>query len=113
MRNVNRFQVVRAINYPDRKCMKNSLLKSSSIVIRVMTKLKIETGYLYHIKDEFFDLVNNNGLMINHENGKGRPTYLTILDGEFLWFIPISSKVSKYQEIIDKKIKNMVAAGQF
>ena len=51
-----------------------------------------------------FDKVNDNGLMINHENGKTRPTYFTIKDGEILWFIPLSTKISKYQKIIDKKI---------
>ena len=67
--------------------------------------LKVETGYIYHIKDEFFDLINDNGLMINHENGHSRPTYFTIKDGDILWFIPLSSKVSKYKSIIDKKVE--------
>ena len=30
----------------------------------------IQTGYLYHIKDEFFDIVNDEKLMTNHERGK-------------------------------------------
>ena len=38
--------------------------------------MKIETGYLYHIKDEFFTIINEDGLMINHENGHSRPSYL-------------------------------------
>ena len=67
--------------------------------------MEIRTGYIYHIKDEFFDKINNNGLMINHENGRSRPTYFTIKDKDILWFIPLSSKVSKYRDIIDKKIK--------
>lgn len=67
--------------------------------------MKVKTGYIYHIKDEFFDKINDKGLMINHENGKARPTYFTIKDKDILWFIPLSSKVSKYQPIIDKKIK--------
>ena len=40
--------------------------------------MKVQTGYLYHIKDEFFDKINNKGLMINHENGHSRPSYLAI-----------------------------------
>lgn len=32
--------------------------------------MKIETGYLYHIKDQFFDVVNDERLMQNHEKGK-------------------------------------------
>lgn len=66
--------------------------------------MKIKTGYLYHIKDEYFYHVNDDKLMVNHERGKKRPTYFTIKDGNILWFIPISSKVSKYQKIINNKI---------
>ena len=65
--------------------------------------MEIKTGYLYHIKDEYFDVVNDDSLMQNHERGKKRPTYFTIKDDDILWFIPISSKVDKYQKIIDKK----------
>ena len=43
--------------------------------------------------------------MINHENGRSRPSYLTIIDGKILWFIPLSSKVEKYKSIIERKIK--------
>ncbi len=70
-----------------------------------MMHMDIKTGYLYHIKDEYFDIVNDENLMQNHEKGKKRPTYFTIKDKEILWFIPISSKVEKYQKIIDKKIE--------
>ena len=42
----------------------------------------IQTGYIYHIKDDFFNKVNDSGLMTNHENGHTRPTYLTIKDGD-------------------------------
>ena len=67
--------------------------------------MKVQTGYIYHIKDEFFDKINDKGLMINHENGHSRPTYFTIKDKDILWFIPLSSKVFKYQNIIDKKVE--------
>ena len=67
--------------------------------------MKILTGYIYHIKDEFFDKINDKGLMINHENGHARPTYFTIKDKNILWFIPLSSRISKYKPIIDKKTK--------
>lgn len=50
-------------------------------------------------------MINDKGLMINHENGHARPTYFTIKDKDILWFIPLSSKVYKYKPIIDKKIK--------
>lgn len=67
--------------------------------------MKVQTEYIYHIKDEFFDKINDKGLMINRENGHARPTYFTIKDKDILWFIPLSSKVTKYQPIIDNKIK--------
>ena len=66
--------------------------------------MQVRTGDIYHIKDEFFDKINDKGLMINHENGKARPTYFTIKDKDILWFIPLSSKVDKYQKIIEKKM---------
>lgn len=67
--------------------------------------MEVQTGYLYHIKDEFFDIINNDGLMINHENGHSRPSYLAIKDKDILWFIPLSSKIDKYRSIIEKKKK--------
>ena len=27
--------------------------------------MQVQTGYIYHIKDEFFDKINDKGLMIN------------------------------------------------
>ena len=67
--------------------------------------MKIKTGYLYHIKDEYFDVVNDDNLMTNHERGKKRLTYFTIKDKDILWFIPLSSKVDKYRKIVDNKMK--------
>ena len=67
--------------------------------------MKIQTGYLYHIKDEFFDKINDKKLMINHDNGHSRPSYLAIKDGNILWFIPLSTKIEKYKKEINKKTK--------
>lgn len=67
--------------------------------------MEIKTGYLYHIKDEYFDFVNDENLMQNHEKGKKRPTYFTIRDKDILWFIPVSSKIDKYKKIVDKKVE--------
>lgn len=75
------------------------------ILCMKMIHMEIKTGYLYHIKDEYFDVVDDDSLMQNHEKGKKRPTYFTIKDKDILWFIPISSKVDKYKRIIDKKIE--------
>ena len=40
--------------------------------------MEIKTGYLYHISDEYFDVVDDDSLMQNHEKGKKWPTYFTI-----------------------------------
>ena len=66
--------------------------------------MQIKTGYLYHIKDEYFDVINDKHVLVNHEKGHSRPTYFTVRDKDILWFIPISSKVDKYESIIKKKI---------
>ena len=53
-------------------------------IILGIDDMQVQTGYIYHIKDEFFDKINDKGLMINHENGRPRPTYFTIKDKDIL-----------------------------
>lgn len=67
--------------------------------------MKVKTGYIYHIKDEFFNIVDDENLMTNHERGKKRPTYFTIKDKNILWFIPLSSKVDKYKKVVNNKLR--------
>ena len=69
--------------------------------------MEIKQGYVYHIKEEYFNIVKDNKLMINHEGNSTRPNYfcLQIDNSDILWFIPMSSKVEKYQKIINDKIK--------
>ena len=55
----------------------------------------IEDGKFYFIKDEFFNMFKDYGLMINKENGNKRPCYFCFKDrqnSEIIWFVPISSK---------------------
>ena len=72
--------------------------------------MNIRKGYVYHIKDEYFELVKDKTLMINHEDGKSRPTYFCIKNENtnILWFIPMSSKVEKYRLIRNKKIEKKI-----
>lgn len=67
----------------------------------------LETGYVYHIKDEYFEFAKDEKLMKNHENGNTRPTYFCIknANSKILWFIPMSSKVEKYKKLQEQKIK--------
>lgn len=69
--------------------------------------MKLETGYVYHIKDEYFEHVKDEKLMKNHENGSSRPTYFCVKkeDSTLLWFVPMSSKIEKYRVLMEDKIK--------
>lgn len=70
--------------------------------------MKIEKNFFYFIKDEFFDLVQDDKLLKNKENGNKRPFYYCFKrkeDDNLLWLIPVSSKVEKYKEIYISKIK--------
>lgn len=68
--------------------------------------MEIRQGYSYHIKDEFFDRVQDKYLMSNKENENYRPHFYAIQDKKnqvLYWMIPISSQVEKYKSIIKKK----------
>lgn len=61
-------------------------------------------GHLYFISDAFFEKVNDPFLKINYSKTK-RPHYFAFLDSktDLFWLVPCSSKVEKFQNIIDKK----------
>ena len=71
-------------------------------------RMLLELGYVYHIKNEYFEFVKDDRLMQNHKNGGTRPNYLCIENSnkKLLWFVPMSSKVEKYkkqrQKFLDK-----------
>jgi len=70
----------------------------------------IEDGKFYFIKDEFFDLFKDYGLMVNKENENKRPCYFCFKDRknkEIIWFVPLSTKYEKYKKLYEsKKAKN-------
>ncbi len=61
-----------------------------------------EHGF-YIIKDRFFEKMQDPYLKGN--KGQNRPHYYCIRDSEsgLCWMIPLSSRISKYQKIIEKK----------
>ncbi|MCM1212461.1 MAG: hypothetical protein NC318_12755 [Blautia sp.] len=83
--------------------------------------MDIQQGYSYHIKDEFFNMVQDKYLMSNKENGSYRPHFYAIQDKknqELYWMIPISSQVEKYKVIVEKKKRkygkcNTIIIGKF
>ena len=69
--------------------------------------MEIQAGHFYFIKDEFFEKIKDKELMVNKENGHMRPCYYCFKDNRnngLYWFIPVSSKLEKYQAIYDKKL---------
>ena len=70
----------------------------------------IEDGKFYFIKDEFFDIFKDYGLMENKDGGTKRPCYFCFRDRknkDIIWFVPISTKYDKYKKIYDsKKLKS-------
>lgn len=68
--------------------------------------MKIKSGYLYFISDDFFKLVSDEYLKINYNTTK-RPHYLTFLDKStnLYWVVPCSTKTDKFEQIIEKKKK--------
>ena len=71
-----------------------------------MNQSDIKPGYVYHIKDTYFDVVRDDKLMQNYEGGAYRPTYFCVKDEktELLWVIPMSSRAEKYKAYMQKDI---------
>ena len=64
----------------------------------------VRPGYVYHIKDLYFDTVKDDKLMRNREGGAYRPTYYCLSDEKtkLLWVVPMSGRIEKYSAIIEK-----------
>ncbi len=83
--------------------------------------MDIRVGKSYHIKDEFFTLVNDQKLMENKEGVNYRPHFFFFADLHtegIYWAVPQSTKVAKYRSIIQQKINkygkcNTILIGNF
>ena len=71
-----------------------------------MDKSNIKPGYVYHIKDTYFEKVKDDKLMRNREGGAFRPTYYCLKDEKtgLLWVVPMSSRSEKYVGFMQKDI---------
>lgn len=67
--------------------------------------ITIEPGCFYFIDDKFFSVVKDIYLKANYQDSK-RPHYFAFKDEEtgLVWMIPCSSRVDKYQKIIEDKL---------
>lgn len=83
--------------------------------------MDIFIGKSYHIKDDFFALVNDEKLMTNKEGSNYRPHFFFFADTQIpgiYWAVPQSSKVEKYRSVVQQKIAkygkcNTVVLGSF
>lgn len=66
--------------------------------------MQFVSGHLYFIKDSFFEYVDDPNLMINYQNSS-RPHYYAVRDRKtnLYWMIPCSTRVEKYEQILEKK----------
>lgn len=66
--------------------------------------MEIKSGHLYFISDAFFEKVKDPNLKVDYENTK-RPHYFAFYDKKtgLHWLVPCSSKVEKFQAIIDRR----------
>lgn len=57
-----------------------------------MIYIEIKEGYVYHIKNSYFKLVQDDKLMKNHEGNSTRPNYFCVKmeNNDILWFIPMN-----------------------
>lgn len=63
----------------------------------------IERGF-YIIKDEFFDYIKDPYLKGNKE--ENRPHYYCFKEENgLMWMIPLSSKLNKYEKLLNKKLE--------
>lgn len=77
--------------------------------------MQIDVGCFYFIKDSFFDIIDDAELMKNKENGVKRPCYYCFKSKEndkIIWFIPVSTKIEKYQKIYNNKIQKQIKLGK-
>ncbi|HJC23226.1 MAG TPA: hypothetical protein H9761_05920 [Candidatus Eisenbergiella merdavium] len=66
--------------------------------------MEILTGSLYFVSNDFFTKVQDPYLKINYESTK-RPHYFALYDSRtsLYWLVPCSSKVEKFEHLIQKK----------
>lgn len=69
--------------------------------------VNMEKRHFYFVKDEFYNALPDCYLMTNKglEGKGGRPCHYCFESRDFFWMIPISSKVEKYRQIYESKIK--------
>ena len=89
------------------KIVASPILKKIGLCFLGVKNMIYMPGYVYHIKDEFFEKVQDDKLMKNKEGGTYRPTYYCVKDEKtsLLWVVPMSTRYEKYEAIYNKKVQ--------
>ena len=77
--------------------------------------MQINIGCFYFIKDSFFEIIDDAELMQNKENGNKRHCYYCFKSKKYdhiIWFIPVSTKIDKYEKVYNHKIQKQVKLGK-
>ncbi len=66
--------------------------------------MEIITGNFYFVSDKFFKKVDDTNLKMNYDTTQ-RPHYFALRDKktDLLWLVPCSTKVEKFERIIEKR----------
>lgn len=69
--------------------------------------MNVKEGMVYHIKDEYFDLVQGCDIKCKSYAGHTYPAYCCFIDKacSTIWMIPMSTKIDKYKAVYDREIE--------
>ncbi len=65
-------------------------------------------GSFYFLNDKYYDIFDDKYLMPNKSKKHGRPCFYSFSDPTYksiFWMIPISSKITKYKDVYNTKMK--------
>jgi len=68
----------------------------------------LNQGSFYFLNDKYYEIFDDKYLMPNKSKKHGRPCFYSFNDPNYksiFWMIPISSKVKKYKDIYNTKMK--------
>ena len=69
--------------------------------------MRIQEGFVYHIKDEYFKLASNFVVKHKKHNGHSFPSYCCHVDSaeDILWMIPMSTNSKKYMDVYATELR--------
>ena len=68
--------------------------------------MKVREGLVYHIRDEYFDIVSDCDVKLKPCHGRSYPAYCCHrdFDNAMIWMIPMSKNVEKYCAVYEREM---------